>query len=299
MITKREIRFVVLGFILCLFILTAGGVAAQEYSTDKAIFHLKSSGDLLSPAWSEDGNILFYQSNEKGNWDIFAYDFVTHSTVQITDSPLDEQHPVWWTNHHGIAFDSYHDGEPVLLFYRWDKRTISPLFRRNISCRQPSFDPEGRLVTFSGYDRETLQWQIFSYDFVYDNLNRLTKNRQPSVFPFFSPKGNKIIYQTVSNPADSLGNLQMINWYGDSLRSFDKKVFLKVCFSPDDWRIFYVTLDKKRSQLQSMRKDGTAVYPITEHYQGICCPAFSPDGKKLTVSIRRNGKYELFVFQVE
>ncbi len=286
----------IFGFIIFFHTVTT----AQQYNPDKASFSVSdNAADLLFPAWSENGNLLFYQTNKNGNWDIYAYNLLTDSTFAVAATKADEQHPAWWTEHNAVAFDKTVDGIPGIFCYRFDKKAVYPLFNRNIKCKQPSFDPKGRLVAFSGFDRETERWQVFTYDFIYDNLNRLTRQYNIACFPVFSPKGNKLLYQTKHGINDTTGALHLINWYGQPVKNYDTKPLLKTTFTPDEWRIVYSTVkEENKACLKSMRKDGTSVFDLSGCDENICCPAFSPDGKKLAVSIMHNGHYRIFVFDV-
>ncbi len=289
------IRFV---FVLVAMIIGIS-LIAQDFTINKALYHISDIGNLLYPAWSEDGSYIMYQSDKTGNWDIFAFKLSDSSVISIANSQADEQHPVWWPKHNAIAFDSYKTGKPYIFYYDMTKREVRQLFNRNISCMQPSFDSDGGLVCFSAFDRDEGNWQVFSYDFVYDNLNRLTTGNGQVVFPVFSYDGDIIVYQTIVHSNDTVANLQMINWYGKKLFNFNKSVDLKVNFSPDDWRIIYTISFKGGHQLQSMRKDGTSVYRLTKSFREVCCPAFSNDGKRLAVSIMQHGKYDIYIFAVE
>ncbi len=272
----------------------------QEYKTGDAVLILSDkNADLTFPAWSEDGNLIFYQTDKNGNRDIYAYDLKADSTMDVATTKYDEQHPVWWPGHNGVVYDKTVDGMPFLFYYRFDKKTTAPLFNRTIKCKQPSFDPDGRLVAFSGYDRETNRWQIFTYDFIYDNLNRLTKGKQTALFPVFSPKGNKLLYQTQQYATDTTGTLFLINWYGQPLKEYETAPLLKATFTPNEWRIIYVSGNKEGCRLESMRKDGSSVYILTERFKKMCCPAFSPDGKKLAVSIKQGDRYEIYIFNTK
>ncbi len=284
--------------VLAIFAVCYGKMHAQEMEKKDAIIIIKDNGNLTFPEWTEEGTEIFYQSDQNGNWDIYSYNFKNKTVKQITFSKEDEQHPAWWHKHNSVAFDSKKNGISFLYYYDFKKSKVFPLFNRNISCRQPSFDPNGRLVAFSGYDRETEQWQLFTYDFVYDNLNRLSIEKRQVMFPVFSPKGNKLLYQPIVNKEDTVADIKMVNWYGKPLVDFNKKALLKVNFSPDDWRIFYIKVTGKGCQLKSMRKDGTSIVDITEIYPEICCPAVSPDNTKLAVSIKANGKFKIYVFDI-
>ncbi len=296
---KRKRAFIIIFSIIpVLALFYPNGSTAQTLKTANALQKIVSNGNLTNAVWNEDGTGIFYQSDENGNSDIFFYNSKTKKSSQITFSKTDEKNPAWWFEHHAVAFESKKEGVSYLFYYDMKKDTVLPLFKRNISCRQPSFDPNGRLVAFSGYDRETERWQLFTYDFVYDNLNRLTGGKQTVVFPVFSPKGNKIIYQPLTTGTDTVAPLTMVNWYGKPLYGFKQKALLKVDFTPDDWRIYFVDVSNSGCQLKSMRKDGTSIINITDIYPAICCPAISPDNTKLAVSIKTKDKFAIYIFDI-
>ncbi len=275
-----------------------GMLPAQTLTIDDAVLKIESKGNLTFPEWSEDGTEIFYQSDQNGNYDIYSFNLKNKTVKRITFSKNDEQHPAWWYKHNAVAFESKKNGISFLFYYDFKKKRVFQLFNRNISCRQPSFDPNGRLVAFSGYDRETMQWQLFTYDFVYDNLNRLSEGKKIAAFPLFSPKGNKLLYQPLAAPGDTVAEIKMVNWYGKPLHAYEQKALLKVNFSPDEWRIYYVDTVEGGCQLKSMRKDGTSVMNISAVYPGIRCPAVSPGNDKLAVSIKNGDKFKIYIFDI-
>ena len=134
----------------------------------------KSSGDDMAAEWSPDGNKLIYQSNRNGNWDIFVYDFTFDTTIQLTFDSSDEQNPQWHPSGNQLIYDSDKDAYQFLYLLNLESGTTSSLFDRKIICKQASLAPDGRMVYFLGFDEQNENWELFSYHFIYGNLNRLT-----------------------------------------------------------------------------------------------------------------------------
>ena len=134
----------------------------------------RNPGDDVSPAWSPDSKKLVYQSNRNGNQDIFMYDLEMDSTIQLTFSFQNEQHPEWHPDGNAIVFDAGDDTMQYLYKISLKTLQISPLFDRQIVCKQPVMASDGRMVYFLGYDAPHENWELFSYHFIYDNLNQLT-----------------------------------------------------------------------------------------------------------------------------
>jgi hypothetical protein len=129
-------NIILIGFLAVLVLLTgisaSGGITALETTP-----LVKSTAWECAPVWSVDGAMLFYASNESGNFDIWSVDADGTNKTQITDDPTDEFPSFSWsdrvvyvskyvgsniwimdvdgTNKSALTGDGYHNVEPVLV----------------------------------------------------------------------------------------------------------------------------------------------------------------------------------------
>ncbi len=278
-----------------------GNLNAQELNFD-TIFRIKLPGsNEINPAWSPDGKLLAFQSDKTGNQDLFIYDFTQDTILQLTTSKAEQQNPVFIPGSHQIAFDSQ-IGEKVYIF-KIDPvtRQQDVVFKRKLFCKAPSFSPSGRLMTFIGYDKASETWQIFSYDFISDNLNQLTRFRNKKVFcPLFAPNGKIILFATEDASPPYSCSLKEINWYGKEVQNLDTLSVHSYCWTPDNYRIVCVLKEKGTSNtIISVRKDGSSLFELSTDNFEKASPAISPNGKKIALALKQGNDFDIVVVNMD
>ncbi len=288
--SKRRIFFFIFGFTL---LFSPASLLSQQLLQANRLQQLILSGSQMFPSWSEDGEMVF-QSGEKGRENIFLYNPVKDTVVALTTDSSGEQHPVWVPGKEAVVYDANH-GDGIRLYYLSLKTGKEhSLIPRKIACREASFTPSRHLVVFSGFDDRSQKWQIFSYDFVYDNLNQLTNGNNDCSFPVFSPDGKKIAY--VVRNDDGRTELRIINWYGELLKTVKEDVQGRISWSSGGWRILFVSVKDKTFSISSIRNDGSHEKEIFASSHPLCCPAIQPFNKKLTFSMKNEKSFHIFTF---
>ena len=285
---KRRVFFFIFGFTL---LFSPASLLSQQLLQANRLQQLILSGSQMFPSWSGDGRMVF-QSGKKGKQNIFLYNPAKDMVVALTTDLSDEQHPVWVPGKEAIVYDADRNNGFRLCYLSLKTGKEHNLIPREIACREASFTPSRHLVVFSGFDDRSQKWQIFSYDFVYDNLNRLTSESDDCSFPVFSPDGKKIAY-LVSN--DDRTKLKIINWYGELLKTVKEDVRGRICWSSDGWRIIFVSVRGKTFSISSIRNDGSHEEEIFVSPHPLCCPAIQPFDKKLAFSMKTDKGFHLFI----
>ena len=278
-----------------LFLLFVRLAFTQPFTIDSSCQSLVLPGDDLFPKWSADGTQLLFQSDRNGNWDIFLYDLHADTLLQLTIDTSNEQHPVWLPNKNQIVFDS--DREGVRFLYKMDLATGEKefLFKREIECRQASFPPTKRLVYFSGYDRQTEEWAIYSYDFVSDNLNDLTRLKGDCLLPSVSPNGKQILFKKVASTYP-FEHLVILNWYGKLEVEMDSVWAIDPAWGPNGLKIYFVSGNEQlQSEVFSLWKDGSHFERLTNDKLKVRTPAVSPDGSKMALAVMQENGFDIFI----
>jgi TolB protein len=258
-----------------------------------------SQGDNLFPSWSPDGSRLVYQSNRSGNWDIMVYELATDSSFTLLGSPNDEQHPVWFSRGEAVAYDSDLTGQVQLYSINITDRGPSLLFERDIQARYPFLSLSEKLVYFSGFDEQRKRWEIFSFEFYYNNLNQLTSLGGESSRPMVSPDSDRVLFTNHKNdfPQDKM---HLMNWYGNPEREFDEFNISDPSWSPDGLKIFFVSdMDSQSGEVYSMWLDGSHLERLTSDTLEVRNPVVSPDGRKLVVSVKYKDGFDLCIIPME
>lgn len=269
------------------------GLSAQEIVIDSGLQILRPGSDEFFPAWSADGSCILFQSVSLTSSDIFLYMVATDSVIQLTQNMGINRHPVWHPDGKHIVFERVQSGEVHL--YKMDLRTgaLSRLFDRDIQSRDASFQQDGRLVYFTGYDAVHERWHIYSYDFIYDNLNLLNADQERCENPSVSPDGKKILYQQ-SLPQSSDASLVVSNWYGDVSMTYEAFDIRDALWSPAGLKILFISpRDEEKGELYSIWTDETHLERLTFDGYEIRHPSVSPDGQKLVLSVNKQGDFDL------
>jgi Tol biopolymer transport system component len=261
-----------------------------------------NAGDDLFPSWSKDSRQLIFQNNHSGNFDIFLYELDKDTIITVADTESDEQHPDFIPpGYNEVAYalkteNGYHLYKTDLI----TKKT-SPLFKRDIRGKAPSFTPSGRLVVFNGYDKSSESWQVFSYDFIYDNLNKLTSFKHHEIIrPQLSPDGKVILFGLKDKRYPYNESVVEINWYGEPVATLDSVSSENFCWNNTGFRIICSqNTGLKINQLVSERKDGSYRYFLTSDRYRKATPAVSPDGTMLAVSVKFEEGYDIVIFKLK
>jgi len=287
-------------FILLMLLVVSPVVMCQMLDTKSSVrIELLQSNERF-PAWSEDGKQLVFQSDRNEESNIFLYDLVADTLIQVTSGTANKSHPVFIPGHSEIAYDILSGGWPLIFKINLESGEQKRLFRRKLFCKSPSFSPSGRVVAFIGYDRKSETWQIFSYDFVYDNLNQLTHFKNEKLFrPMFSPDGKIILFSTQETEIPYSRILHQINWYGDKVQDMDTIAVTSYCWLSDSYRIV-CSLKKSDSDaaLITIRKDGTSVMLLCNDTIQRDTPALSSDGKKIAVAVKFGNNFDIVIYNL-
>jgi len=252
------------------------------------------------PSWDKDGKRVVFQSSGKGYSQLFLYDFFKDTLVQITTGKTNKSHPVFIPNENSIAFDAATTNEVYLFKLNLATGEQQPLFQRKLFCKAPSFSPSGRLVIFKGYDLNSETWQLFSYDFIYDNLNQLTHLKNKELLrPMLSPDGKTILFGTRDKAIPFNRSLHEINWYGEKTEDMDSIAASSYCWLPNSYRVVCSTEEPGSHHLFfTVRKDGAYKMPLCNDTLQRVTPALSPDGKKIAVAVKFGNNFDIVVYNL-
>ncbi len=285
--------------IVFLLILNYSVSFGQVVYIDTARNITRNGGSDISPAWSPDSKSILYQTDRNGNWDIYAYNLEKDTTLRYTYSEQNEQHPLWHPHKNVIIYDA---GAGLSQFiYKLNLTTgkMSPLFNREVICKQASLAPDGRMVYFLGIDAQHDNWELFSYHFIYDNLNQLTNFKEDGLFLDLSPDGKSVCYSYISLDYP-FHRLQILNWYGNMLEQFDEFNISNAIWHPDGLKIYFISdRDHQEGELYSIWKDGTHLIRLTDDDFRMQDFSISPDGKWIACSVFLNGNYEIMILPLE
>ncbi len=256
-------------------------------------------GDELNAEWSSDSKNLLFESVHNGSSRIYLHRLQEDTVLCLSNLDYNYRNPVWHPDGDKVVFDSDKDGADYLYVLDLNTNEVLPMFKRKIKCRNASFSASARQVYFTGWDELTNRWEIYSYDFVYNNLNRLTDIKLGTSDVDVTTDGKQIVY-CKANPFKKAYNLEIINWYGEQIIKFDRFNGEDPSWGPSVFKIFFVSdMDNENCELYSIWRDGSHLQRLTFDDASVACPVVSPDGTKIAMSILTESDWDIFIFQIE
>ncbi len=272
---------------------------AQEIDLEKALWIQAASGDEIHPSWSPDGELLLYLSKTASDSEVMIYDLDADTSLQITHGLGNIMHPVWHPDGKHIVFDLEAAGSIHLYKFNLETEELSLLFHRAIQSQEACFPDGGRMVYFTGYDEVTERWHIYSYDFIYDNLNQLNDAVDRCHTPKISPDGKLILFEE-EYIATASKALVLSNWYGQVESRFSALGFQDPGWDPGGLKIWFVSgKDEKIGALYSMWSDYSHLEKHMSSPYTIRWPVVSPDASMLAMAIKKYEDFDMVIIKLD
>ncbi len=256
-------------------------------------------GDEFNAEWSPDGNMLLFQSTVNNRNNIYIYQLDKDTLLHFSNNDFNFRNPIWHPDGDKIVFDSDINGSDFLYTIDLISYSVLPLFNRKIYCKDATFSTMAKLIYFTGFDDVENRWCIYSYDFVYDNLNKLTSVNNEVENADIDKSGKLLVY-CVKDLFRTDKHLNLMNWYGEPVASFDEFKAENPSWGPDGLKIYFVSSNNGEvNELYSIWKDGSHLEKITDLSLGVKSPTVSPNGTKIALSIQTEKGWDIMVIPFE
>lgn len=289
-----------LKILILLFISVFANSGYGQYLKIESAYNItKSKGDDLVPSWSKDSKQIVFQSNRNGNWDIFQYDLLSDTIIQLTNTIHNEQYPVMLEKPSRLVYTSDSDNEEHIYYFDLLTGKEEPVMKREINGKAASFPDSEYLFYCLGYDELLKKWGLYRYEFKYNSLKYILPLSSDSHLPKVSDDGEYILY-VARNYNNTRDVLNIINWYGNNNLKVSDYNFSDVSWYPGGLKIIFVSdKDNKEGEIYTIWKDGSHLERLTEDELSIKNPVISPDGKYLAVSVLATDYFDLFIIPLE
>ena len=234
-------------------------------------FRVPSKGMTASHAWSRDGRMLIFSSDQDRKWKIYTLDLTQYSrTVLFSSNGLNL---VGDASSDGlVAFSSSRDGNSEIYtmdISGGDLKKITRSFGIDVS---PVFSPDNKKIAFVS-DRGGTP-QIYTVDADGNGLKRVTFEGTYNTSPAWSPDGKWIAYvgrvdgknQIFMVKSDNSGTRQLTNSGNNE----------NPVFSPDGFFIAFDSDMAGKRGIYIMRSNGEDRRRITPEYMDATKPKWSP-----------------------
>jgi WD40 repeat protein len=199
----------------------------------------------VEPAWSPDGSKIAFRSDRDGSGEIYAMTADGSGVTRLTQHAALDTRPTWSPDGRRIAFQSGRDGNDEIYVMNADGSGVTRLSSNDGSDRQPAWSPDGQKIAFAS-DRDG-NFEIYVMNADGSAATRLTTHATDDVQPAWSPDGSRVAFTRFAG-CDYYG-------YGCS----------------NDIYVINVT--------------GLGVTPLIVGWEDHTEPAWSPDGRKIAVTL--------------
>jgi TolB protein len=200
----------------------------------------QKGGYNSGPTFFPDGKSLLFTMSKNGEADIYRKYLGEDKTIRITRGPLSAMNVEANVSLDGrrIAFSSNRSGLAMIYVMDVNGTNVTRLtFAGNFNA-SPAFSPDGKLITFAGYDKDQDNYDIFLMNSNGENLIRLTGSQKRNSHrmasnedPSFSPDGRHIVF---SSDRTGTKQIYIVNLDGSDERrlTFDNNTYEKPRWSP-------------------------------------------------------------------
>lgn len=274
--TFAAMKFVWLNLLNLLFVLAAWG---QKTEQNNMIIQLTEGHQVdRHPSWSPDGKHMLYSSNLTAFEQVFSLNMESLAVNQLTHEQAHARNPSWHPDGQQVLFDSDISGKSEMYIIRKTGQQPEKLIPRDIESRSGMLNINANLLVFLGKDPNERHWNVYTYDFTYNNLNKVTRHENHCQFPRWSPNADYISYHQQWHRNSSRPGI--IHWYGKPKfkPTFDGIAAHDLNWSPDGYKILYIVKEHKMYHLYTSRRDGSEKVLLHSSRQKIAQPAWAPAG---------------------
>jgi len=262
-------------------------------------------------SYNKEGEIIVFESNRNGNWQIYIMDVNGNKQERIINSSSNDRHPTWHPSKNIILFESDRTGINELYTYNLSGKTLKKVpidLKGNKMYAQ--FAPNGGELVFN-YKVSDNNYNIYTISKNGKRRRTIINNAYRNVYPRYRPKGDAILYFSKKHTKNIDNEIYVYN----IIIKKEKRLTLTsednhfASYSNNGVRVAYASvMDTGNSEIFIMNTDGSSKRQITFNSGGSTLPNWSPKDINLLITGQRNGhdqicrillKEKIFVGKIE
>ncbi|MCC7431697.1 PD40 domain-containing protein [bacterium] len=255
---------------------------------------------------------IVFQSNRKGNWDIFLADANCQNETNLTEANAvdgkltDEENPSFNFNSSSVIFTSTANGKGSKESKNRDIYTMNLAdFNQNLVIEDasddwsPTFDENGNIVFTSERDDfrrgkfYTLVSSVYLYNADDQQISRITKDNYDESNAIFVSNSEMIV------AANKNGNFDLfrVGTDGTEKARLTESIADDGCpaISGNKQKIAFASEKFGNTEIFVMNSDGSGLQKVTTNPGFDGFPSLNYNGDKLLFTSDRNGDYQIFM----
>jgi TolB protein len=274
------------------FALIIGTTLSAQDKGYKEVQLTNNSSDNRYASYNKDGEVIVFESNRDGHWQIYIMDINGNKQERIINSEFNDRRPTWHPYKNIILFESDRTGTNELYTYNLADRTLKKVpidLKGNKMYAQ--FAPNGKELVFN-YKVRNNNYNIYTISINGKRREKIIDNAYANTYPRYSPKGDAILYFSKKHTKNVNEELYVKNIITKKERrltvSSNQNSF--ATWSSNGARLAYSSnAVSGNHEIFFMNKNGLLNKQITFNSEGNTLPNWSPKDINLLITGKRQG----------
>lgn len=257
--------------------------------------------ESIDPAWSPDGQWIYFASNCEGNYEIYRMRTDGSEPTRLTRTPGMEHNPRPSPDGRRIAY-SYHRqgaGSEIRTMQATGGARTQTVLANGYGNWGPTWSPDGRRIAYESTRDGNAD--LFVLDLESGSEMRLTSGEARELAPAWSPDGSLIAFQTDVEGDYTIGGVDP-----SDPSTTHRLVAVEGHAAAPTWSpggaalVFACVVDGEGdTELCKSRPDGSGLARLTHNEREDFSPSLAPDGGRIVfMAGRPEGGWELRVLSV-
>ncbi len=239
------------------------------------------------------GEVIVFDSNRTGNYDIYTMKLDGTDVTNLTASPETESSPIVSPDGSKILFKTDRDGNDEIYVMDSDGSNVTNLTNHPDRDIDPAWSHDGAKIVFQRNSPPN-EDDIFIMNSDGSGQTQLTTDTGIDASPIFGPDGSQILFLTSRDSTSPLNGGTWFEIYSmnpdgtdqtrltETLANGDRHNF-DHSFSHDGASVLFIAekMDTGTREVMTMNPDGTNQQRLTNFSQDNGNPRFNPDSTKI------------------